>query len=133
MSAPSSDKQWKKRINGPFSIAATLCVVLFVLVGCGPSEENVERTTDQIKLEKIAAEDKDVMVRIAALRKVTDQAFLEKIAVEDKDVNVRRAAVYELTDQALLEKIIAEEKEMNKRIRTESSGARNGVPAARNP
>ncbi|GMQ79623.1 MAG: hypothetical protein BMS9Abin03_049 [Thermodesulfobacteriota bacterium] len=79
MSAPSSDTKWKKRINGPFSIAATLCVVMFVSVGFGPSRESVERTTEQNKLAKVAVEDKDWRVRQATLEKLTDQALLAKV------------------------------------------------------
>ncbi len=85
-------------------IAATLCVVLFLLVGCA---------TEQSKpalLAKIAVEDEAWTARLAAVERLTDQAFLAKIAVEDEAWTVRRAAVERLTDQALLAKIAEEDK-----------------------
>jgi len=98
-------------MKGVRSIARTLCVALFVLGGCGPSVETVQRMTDQRELAKIALEDKDGRVRRAAAEKLTDQALLARIAAEDKDWNVRRADVEKITDQALLAKIAGEEKD----------------------
>jgi outer membrane biogenesis lipoprotein LolB len=111
-------------------IAATLCVVLFLLVGCATEQSKpallakiavedeawtarlaaVERLTDQALLAKIAVEDEAWTVRLAAVERLTDQALLAKIAVEDKAWTVRRAAVERLTDQALLAKIAEEDK-----------------------
>ena len=113
MSKRNSDGNRNKGIDRLRPTAPVWCVVLFVLVGCGPSEQTVERTTDQTKLAKIALEDKDAEVRRAAVAKLTDQALLAKIAVEAKDADVRSAAVAKLTDQALLAKIAAEDKDLN--------------------
>jgi hypothetical protein len=43
-------------------------------------------------LVKVAIEDKDNDVRLAAVEKLTDQTVLVKVAVEDKDKLVRRTA-----------------------------------------
>lgn len=94
-------------------IAASLCVVLFMLVGCDSSMETVERTTDQTQLAKIVVEAKTEDVRIAAVKKLTDQTLLTKIAMEGKYANIRHAAVENLTDQILLAKIAIEDKDAN--------------------
>ena len=68
-------------------IAAALCAVQVVLIGCAPSLETVERTTDQATLAKIAVEADDSGVRFAAVEKLADQT-LAKIAVESKRLDV---------------------------------------------
>ena len=76
-------------------IAATLCLVLFLLVGC---------STEQSKpalLAKIAVEDKAWTARLAAVERLSDQALLAKIAAEDKAWTVRRAAMVKLAYQAV--------------------------------
>jgi hypothetical protein len=84
-------------------VAATLCLVLFLLVGCATEHSK------PALLAKIAVEDGAWTVRLAAVERLTDQALLAKIAVEDKAWTVRRAAVERLTDQALLARIAAED------------------------
>jgi hypothetical protein len=79
---------------------AILAGLIVMLTGCA--------SLDQATLAKIAVEDKDSHVRLAAVEKLTDQATLAKIAVEDKDSYVRSAAVGNLTDQAMLAKIAVE-------------------------
>ena len=70
----------------------------------------VQKLADQALLAKIAVQDQDSEVRLAAVEKLTDQAVLVKIAVEDKESDVRRTAVEKLTDQAVLAKIAVEDK-----------------------
>jgi len=71
------------------SFAATLCVVSFVLLGCEPTVETVEATSDQTELASIAVEAKDSDVRLAAAQKLTDQALLATIAAKDKALTIR--------------------------------------------
>ena len=51
-------------------IAATLCLVFFLLVGCATEQSKLAR------LAKIAAEDKAWTARLAAVERLTDQALL---------------------------------------------------------
>ncbi len=88
-------------MNGTYPLASTLCFMLLVMLGWGPSVEPVERTT-QTELAKIAVEAKDWDVRRAAVERLTDQALLAKIAVKDKNVDVRVTAISKVTDQVLL-------------------------------
>lgn len=66
----------------------------------------VMRITDQKLLAKIAVEDKDGIIRSAAVGKLTDQTLLTKIAVEDDYYWVRETALKKITNQALLVKLI---------------------------
>ena len=106
MSVQTSNTK-EKRINT--AITASVCALLF-LVGCNPSLEAVNETSDQATLARIAVADKHSVVREAAVLKLTDQATLARIAMEDKDEDVREAAVLKLTDQATLARIAVADK-----------------------
>ena len=88
---------------------SAFCILLSVLVGCEPSVETVQRTTDQAKLARIAVNARHHYGKEsagkAAVTNLTDQALLGKVALEARVNYVRRAAVKKLTDQALLVKI----------------------------
>jgi hypothetical protein len=73
-------------------IAATLCLVLFLLVGCATEQSKPDRLT------KIPTEERNTSVRRAAVGKLTDKAVLVKIATEEKRRFVRDAAVEKLSD-----------------------------------
>jgi hypothetical protein len=53
-------------------------------------------------LAKLAVEDEDDRLRLAAVEKLTDQALLAKLAAEGKDSGIRIVAIGRLTDQAAL-------------------------------
>ena len=111
MTKQDSDIRRKKRVESRHPNVGVLLVMLLVVIGCGPSVETVERTTDQSELAKIALEAKDKRVRLFAAAKLTDQTLLAKLALEPKNNDRRRVAVERLTDQALLAKLALEEKD----------------------
>ena len=76
------------------------------------------------ELARVAVEDKDAIVRSAAVANLADQSLLAKIAVEDKDARVRYAAVAKLTDQPLLAKIAVEDKDA--RVRSAAADSQAG-------
>jgi hypothetical protein len=102
-------KRWS-RIQKGAAIAASLCIVLWGLVGCEPSVKTVARITDQAELARIALNAKDWHVRRAAVKNLTDQSLLAKIALHNDESGVRAAAWEKLTDQAELAKIAREAK-----------------------
>lgn len=111
ISAHNSDSRKKNFINGAYVISGTLSL-LIVLVGCGPSVETVERTTDQAKLANIAVNTVNCTICGAAIEKLTDQALLAKFATKGfSKCSVREVAVKNLTDQTLLLKIAIEDEE----------------------
>ena len=59
----------------------------------------------------VTGENKDSHVRRTTIYKLTDQAVLAKIAVEDEDSDVRVAAVERLTDDETLLAEVAKENE----------------------
>jgi hypothetical protein len=65
--------------------------------------------SDQALLAKLAVEDADPTVRVAAVRKATDQTLLAKIAVRDAKPEVRAAAAWKLEDQGLLARIAVDD------------------------
>ena len=77
--------------------------------------EAVKKLTDQTLLAKVAAETKDSRIRGDAVGKLTDQNLLAKVAVETKDPNVHRNAVAKLTDQTLLAKFAVEDEDFSVR------------------
>jgi len=62
----------------------------------------VEKLTDQAILADIAKNDKDDDVRMTAIGKLTNQAIIADIAKNDEDDDIRIAAVEKLTDQAII-------------------------------
>ena len=76
------------------------------------SHKSVEELTDQALLSKLALEDKDWLIREAAVKNsnLTNQSVIASLAVKDENVAVRFAAVDKLTDQSLLDKIAVEDK-----------------------
>jgi hypothetical protein len=113
-------------------IVTILCVIFFVLVGCGPSLETVEHTSDQALLAKIALETKDADVRRAVVdklirqqsaftysqslfevaSKLKDKELLGRIALEANDALIRQEAVKKFSyhdDQEFLKKIVKED------------------------
>jgi hypothetical protein len=71
----------------------------------------VQKLTDQTVLAKIVSDDKDGIVRDTAMQKITDQAILAKIATNDKNKDIRMAAVQKLTDQAIIAKIATKDED----------------------
>jgi hypothetical protein len=65
-------------------IAATLCLVLFLLVGCEAEQSKLAG------LAEVATEEESSFVSRAAVEKLTDQAVLAKIAVGENAGQDRR-------------------------------------------
>lgn len=82
-----------------------ICILLCPLIGCEPSVESVNRTTDQSKLAEIASEAHHYDIRQAALTKLTNQLFLAKIATTASNSDACHSAVAKLTDETLLAQI----------------------------
>jgi hypothetical protein len=55
--------------------------------------------TDQTVLARIAIQDPDWLVRLAAVNNLTDQAVLAKVAAEDIEARVRRVARQKITSK----------------------------------
>lgn len=101
LSDPGEDKP-RNRFH---LLQVILGLAMIVLIGCDPTAETVEKTTDQAKLARIVIRAKDPKVRCAAARNLVDHTTLARVAIKDDNWHVRQIAVSKLTDQVLLAKV----------------------------
>jgi hypothetical protein len=88
-------------LRRPMQALALVLAVAGVAKLALPSHSTLAQHDEQLAASKRALEDKDPVVRRAAVDKLTDQALLAKIAIEDEDRNVRSAAIARLSDAVL--------------------------------
>lgn len=76
----------------------------------------VERLTNQDLLASIALRDADVDIRKMAVSLLTRQSDLARVATKDPDWSVRLAAVMRLTDRAALAQVALADKDVDLRL-----------------
>ena len=106
------DMRYKTAIRTIFWLSIAIASVM--TSGCGAVHKfrmmTIETFASQSELARMAMDDEDRRIRLAAVRKLSDQALLEKVALEARAVDAREVAARKLSSETVLFKVAMEDK-----------------------
>ena len=107
-SASRYEKFISQRPQTPYSTNAILTKIALEDTDPGMRLAAVHKISIQNVLIKVALEDASPKLRLAAVEKISDQNALAEVAIKDKDSGVRQAAARKVNDQNMLSKLALE-------------------------